>query len=423
MDEHRLNDPIAAAAAATGETHFERVWFELSVLRRQGILIDVDVHGVTMFSRRATMTGLGIPRSSVRGRTCTAGQTYLIPREVHGRLQSISRRMRGVLDKYAHDVAGFRPYRYLYYAAYDAFVARWNELAAEWDELKETILAHLDEWREAYLAAEAARAAEAWDAILAANGHANGHADDGRLVLNLRGGALTFDSRDEFIAWMVDRARPLFPSRSDVESNLTAEYKTAVLMTAADLEAESERAAALRRQAAEHHAAEVEAYERARLARSEAEIKMEAIRQAELEHAREQLQHIASPFEELFTNLRAWAYAEATEIAASVDKNGFLNPKVAERVNSLLEMFKMKDAVGDDDLRRQLEVLRERAAATPRQTGRPGSVAPADAVALTDLRAALQDVLTTTREAADRAAARAARAGTLRAGGLVRKVL
>jgi len=408
--------PRQAAAAATGlaEDQIGQVYLELQRLRRQGLLIDVDVRGTTMFTRRATLTDLGIPRTSMRGKTITPGQKFMIPRHVHGRLQSLAQRLRATLDKYAQDVTGFRPYRYLHYASYDAFTARWDELIAEWDELREYLLAHLDEWRDDYVAAEADRAGEAWDAIMAANG-------DAALALEIDDSLVAFETRDEFIEWMIRRAAPLFPTAEAVEANLVADYKTAVLTSVADIDAEIARDEAAQRRAAEERAARVAADEAARVARSEADLKMAAIRQAELEHARQQLATVVSPFEELFTNLRAWAFTEASEMADSIRRNGFFNPQVARRLRGFIELFEMKDATDDVDLAALLDELRRRAEATPRQTGRAGK-APADAEALENLTTALSDVVEATRESAQRAAERGRRLRGFAAQGLVRKV-
>lgn len=392
------------------------VYLQLQALRQQGILVDMDIHGTTMFARSASLAELGVPRQSLRGKRIRPGQKDLIPRSVIGKLKSVEQRMRGCLNKYGQDVTGFRPYRYLHFAAYQPFRERWEKLEREFEAIKAGILENLDDYHTLFLQEYAGLAIEAWDAMMASNGHT------GRvLIIQLKNGRNeTFEGQDNFVDWVTSRAAPLFPTEWKVQADLHADYKTAILVSQADVAAEEarrDRAQAESAQAtadrAQATAERTEATEQERVARSEAQLQMEAIRQAELEHARQQLEQVVSPFEELFGNLRAQVYTDAKAVADSIRRNGFLNPQVARRVDNLVETFQMLNATDDADLATLLDTLRTAAQATPRQTGKAGHVTASNTVALDELTAVLGDVVTATHEAAVAVATRSGTAADL----------
>lgn len=384
------------------------VYLQLQMLRRQGILVDVDIHGTTMFARSASLAELGVPRQSLRGKRIRPGQKDLIPRSVIGKLKSVEQRMRDCLNKYGQDVTGFRPYRYLHFAAYQPFRERWEKLEREFEAIKADIIENLDDYHSVFLEEYAGLAKEAWDAMMASNGH------ERVLIVHLKnGGSETFEGPDDFVDWVTTRAAPLFPTEAKVLADLHADYKTAILVSQADVAAEEARRDQAVAESAQAAAEHTEATERERVARSEAQIQMEAIRQAELEHARQQLEQVVSPFEELFGNLRAQVYTDARAVADSIRRNGFLNPQVARRVDNLVTTFQMLNATDDVDLATLLDTLRTAAQATPRQTGKAGHVTPGDTVALDELSAALGDVVTATHDAAVAVATRSGTAADL----------
>jgi len=95
------------------------------------------------------------------------------------------------------------------------------------------------------------------------------------------------------------------------------------------------------------------------LAQIEKENAIEAMRQAEAEHARQQLLQIASPFEEVFASLRRQLAEDAEEMLVSIRKNGFVRGKVAEKGRGLLEFFDLLAVHQDDELRNRLVALRQ----------------------------------------------------------------
>lgn len=389
------------------------IMFQLRTLRENGILIDITVGGTTLFSRRASLAELGIPRKSTRGMNITAGSRFMAPRKFVNRQASMAERMRSLGKRFGQEVTGFKPYVYIYWRIYDEYKEKWDALNAEFDTMKQEALDNLDDWREGYIDTCREIAIESWKAMMGRRKSA--------LILELpHDRTKTFEDREAFTAWIVQRAEGAFPSRKRVEHMMRADYQTAVLLSDADIQAETARAATALAEATEAHADRQEAQARThaaqqemRVAESEAELKMQAIHQAELEHARDQLTQIVSPFEELFANLRAQVFHDAREIAKSIRVNGFLNPQVGKRIDNLIRLFKMKDATNDDHLTGLLETVQEWASNTPKQTGKAGRVQASDKKGLDQLSQALADVVEATHESAIKMAKRAAAAQDL----------
>jgi hypothetical protein len=83
------------------------------------------------------------------------------------------------------------------------------------------------------------------------------------------------------------------------------------------------------------------------------------MRQAEAEHARNQLQQIAAPFQEVFQALRSQIARDAKEMLDSIKKNGSVRGKVAERGRGLIELFDLMAVQNDHELRSRLQALKD----------------------------------------------------------------
>lgn len=400
---------LAAQKSGQDQDRIGGVTFELRSLRETGILVKATVGGTHLFSRKASLSELGIPVKSVRGKNNTAGSRFMGPPEFVRAQKSLAESIRNVVKRHGQEVTGFDPYWYIHWKIYDKFIKEWNEKMAKFDEQREYAIENLDTWRDEYRTSCTAQAHEAWKSLHGRR----------KSALNLDlGKAKTkkFETKAEFVEWIVTLAMNAFPTKARVEAMMRADYYTAVLLSEADISAEIARKAeadaetqSANTERAESYARQEKAKQQARVAESEADIAMAAIRQAEYDHARNQLENITSPFEELFANLRAQIYEDATEIARSIRDNGFLNPQVGGRIGRLVEMFEMKNATNDRDLSALLAVVQEWAHATPSQTGKRGEVSAADPVALEELEQALDQVIEATHESAV-AVARQARA-------------
>ena len=150
MTDTMLDDrKVEVAARINVEAdRIKTVQLQLNVLRNQGILVDLSVSGTGMFTRTATWAEIGIQADEADPRFTrfSRGQKYLIPEEQIKRLRSVETRMRQWLDRLSYDVTGFRPYRWLPFTAYDAWIDKWNECKAELEWVKSNILSHYDQY-------------------------------------------------------------------------------------------------------------------------------------------------------------------------------------------------------------------------------------------------------------------------------------
>jgi hypothetical protein len=350
--------PFEMALSGIDESKVQHITIELDRLRRQGLLVEVVVSGISMFTRRAQFAEAGITEGDERVKRYTPGSKYLIPKPVVERLRSVEVRMREAINKYSYgDIEGFRPYRWLPWKSYRAFRDRWDELLAEFEDLKVEIIGQYDYYRDELSEDYAASARQAWSSIVGQGYTA--------VIYNGKG----YWDRYEFIDAVVDDALRMFPTIQRIQTDLKADYKVGLVQS--DIDIEQERAiAVLQQQKAEHEAHEAylkqslaqEQYDNERrmnqLAQREKELQIQAMMQAEMEHAKAQLAEIKSPFEEVFTALRSQIADDCQTILESVQKNGYVPGKVATKARGLVEMFDLLAIHDDEKLREKLVELK-----------------------------------------------------------------
>lgn len=350
----------------------EAVQLNIDRMRELGVLVDIDLHGFSMFSRRATWSELGIDSESVRRRRLKRGSKDMLPKQYMSTLASLATRFRQSLDRHSFVLQGFRPWRWVPYTAYEDWRREWSELKAELDTVKSEIIERRDEFAAQVAEDFAAIAEEAWRAIAA------GRPDDaGEFALVTKGGA--FGSLEEFKDYVVSLATAQLPTREETENGLYVSYRNAAVATGVDLEAERLRAEKLsaQREVEWEHArtekererakrrqlriATADAEHKAKMRRQERERRIKLMRQAELEHAKEQLAETVNPFREVVERFRAQIYADVQEIADSVASNGYVHGKVAKRARGLLDTYQLLGAAtGDEELETALVELRGR---------------------------------------------------------------
>jgi len=347
------------AAQVTGRPadQIRSVRIQLDVLRNQGILIDLSIRGTSMFTRSATWAEIGIQadEKDPRFSRFTKGQKYLIPETEIRSLKSVETRMRYWLDKLSYDVTGFRPYRWLPYTAYDRWQKQWCELWKEFYSIKKHIIKNMDNHQD-WLSRGYAEVAEAsWKSLKANNRHVF---VDGKLM-----------TRESFIDSVVASALSKFPTPEQVEENLHADYITALVYGEQDVAQDETRAELLHARAQsqrerlslkvsqQQEEARHESYMH-QLTEQERNAKIDAMREAEALHAREQLRTLASPFQEVFSALRSQMSEDAAQMLNSIRKNGFVRGKVAEKGRGLIEMFNLLAVQNDGELRGRLEALK-----------------------------------------------------------------
>lgn len=352
--------PKSQAALETGldESQIRNVVFEMNYLKRHGLLVDIRISGSGMFTRLAQLGEFGIAWSDEKAKRYTAGSKFLIPKKRVDKLRSVEVRMRQAFLKYAIDVAGFRPYRWLPYTGYQNFKARWNELKAEFETEKAIILENLDYYRDQVAGEFAAGARKTWAAI-------EGQGYSAMII-----GGQAYLDRDSFVDAVVSLALAQFPTEEKVAEQLQADYAVGVIFTDVDSYQEEELAAQAVKKA-EHDAQAAylqasllqEQYSAERrmnqLALQEKELQIEAMMAAEMAHAKEQLENIRHPFEEVFISLRQQIAQACDEMKASIQKNGFVRGKIAERGRGLLDFYDLMAAHNDKELRAKLVELRE----------------------------------------------------------------
>ncbi len=430
-----IQDRVAAHAAQLGEDAGRIATQRLNVVRMRelGTLVDIDVHGFTLFTVRANWLELGIPEVDRRARRFTKGSKHLVPERYVNRLNSLDSSFRKSLDRHSFGIAGFRPYRWVPFTAYQDWKAEWAAYQEKLTALKADLLADYDAIRAELVEDFTQIAREAWDALVVRRGGSTESA------LDLGGGSI-FENRDAFVAHVVARALDRLPTPEDIQAGIYVTYHNALLLSQADVEADHLAAAQLQAAQAEAHARtaraeeeeraqrrlawqEEQAQERAIEARERAqreliqlelrerEAQVRAMHQAELEHARQQIAAM-SPLREVFDQLRAQIYRDVQEIADGIHKHGYLHGKTAQKAEGLLATFRLLNAHGDEELEQMLEALQaqlERRVADPERKGRTVR----DVAAVTER---LQEIARLTHDAAK---AVAKSAGATRAGALM----
>jgi hypothetical protein len=174
-----------------------------------------------------------------------------------------------------------------------------------------------------------------------------------------------YNTLEEFRDAVTAAALAKLPTISQIETGLSCDYRTAVVYTGADIARdniqtllEQEKGSLkIQKVRAKKAAVEEKAYAdkvAMQLDLQEKRAKLDAMMEAEAQHAREQLNQLASPFEEVFTALRVQMAKDADEMLTSIQKNGFVRGKVAERGKGLLELFDLLAVQDDHELRAKL---------------------------------------------------------------------
>jgi len=331
------------------------VRLDLDILLELGILVDLDVRGISRFTSRATWEELGVPASAVRRARFTRGVKALVPKEYIAAFRSIEVRARRWLDSLSFDVMGFRPYRFLPYTAYRKWREGHEKLVREWKSLKAGLLwgyrfqivpALEEDFQEVALEAAAALGIEAKE-------------------------------KEEFVAGIVQRAKAAMPTFQDLVDGLVLEYSTAALITPSAVERDLAEVEEIRRERrlAEERAQLEEARIRAQRERIDAEVRerkrlLAEMRQAELEHYRQQLQKMAAPIAEVFHQLRAQMYQDAQAVLATMERNeGRLIGPAVRRARSMVETFRLLNALNDTELEALLSRMEAHLDAPQRNAG------------------------------------------------------
>ncbi len=359
-------DPKTKVADLTGIAPAEigKSILQVDILKREGVLINLDISGTSMFVTGVDWGELGINDDSSRAARMSPGRKWLYPKAEVNRLSSVVSAMRQALERYSYDLTGFRPARYMHYKAYPSWKVEWDALTARFAEVKTALIDIHDQAVDALAEEFHQIAAEAWQS---AQGTGSAF-----IVFN----KVAYDDLDAFTDAVMARALSKMPGVDQIEEGLHADYKVSMLYGLDDIAREEETARKLREQAAvEREAAELlkhEAYLKdaaaqeqfnheqrmLRLEEQEKELSIEAMMHAEAEHAREQLKQLTSPFAEVFISLRNQIAEDAQAMLESIKKNTYCRGKVAERGLKLIDIYNMMSVQDDAELHSRLIALR-----------------------------------------------------------------
>lgn len=348
-----------AIITGTDESKIFTVQMQLDILRKQGILIDLNITGTGMFTKSASFDEVGIARDSekdARYEWIKPGTKFVIPEAPVKKLKSVESRMRQLLEKRTRKVTGFYPYRWLPFTAYETWKEEWTKAVSDFYQVKIEIIANRDEYIDV-VADEYTRVAQSAWASIKAQGYKWAIINEKRMT------------QDDFISYIVEKAVALVPTVDEIEDKLHADYVTALVYGQEDAAIDEARAAEIREGIRlNRELSQIEVSLAAEKARAEAwniqaeqmerEAKIEAMMQAELEHAREKLKTITSPFEEIFTSLRHQFAEDASAILENIRKNGFVRGKVAEKGRGLIDLFDLMCTHDDRELRAKLATLK-----------------------------------------------------------------
>ncbi len=338
-----MTGAAATSVLSRRDEHAERLWIEpdrvhlvrlqLSQLAKDGTLVDLDVEGLSRFTRHLSWEELGIeppPKGAVK---FTPGQKGLIPSRYLAPLETAAQQARTALQNLSYDISGFKPYRYVPYTAWPLWRKKFADAEEAFIRAREALQTDHDlvvqEMMEVFqqVATDAARRYAAFGVILKEN-----WADD-----------------------LTRRQVDAIPARGEVAA-LRLTWRPGMLVRDSDVETELLETA---RSQVERERLAIEQQEMRREASREASLK-EQMRREALACYREQLREMAFPYQEAWDQLRARVYEDARAIGDSLQKNGHLRGKTAQRAAGLARTFRLLNCQKDgelEELLRQLETL------------------------------------------------------------------
>jgi len=350
----------AEVAKTTGREaeRVDSVRLDVGRLLKEGLLVDIDLHGFTCLRTGVTWKELGISAEDARRKRVQRGTKTLVPLKYSNKLKSLETRFRASTAKYTFDLAILRPWIWIPTTAWDAWRKEWDGLQAELAAFQSDLIANLGEITEQNIEYFKSVARKAWTSY-----HTE---DDDSAVITPEG--KVFKGYEAFEDDIVTSALAKVPSSGDILS-IRAEYKTGFLLLPPEVLSYYGEAAAKteieyaesRKARAEADKAETEARQ-ARWAQTDREAtqaaKLDAIRRAEYDRAREQLAETVSPLSEILYQFRDRIYRDIVDISASLKKNGTLVGQVGSKARGLRDLYHLlADCTNDTELEAALTEL------------------------------------------------------------------
>ena len=311
----------AAARLGVDVSQVDSHKLQLREMRENGLLLDMDVHGISMAQCKVTFAELGIGAADVRTSRMRTGHKDLFP-ENSKKLRSLEARARANLTAHSFRIAQFGGWSWMPWTAYDEFKAKHDEIVADLEEAKAEILARYDEVYEENLAYFQMVADKAWCAHLSGYGP-----DEEVMVLIHKGPVFARKDKELFVDYIVQQALSKMPLREEIVNGIRIAYRTSILYGEAEL---------LEEEAVKAQAEKAEA----QTVLSSQAAKIEAIKQAELEHARAQLSQMGSPLTAALDQLQASIYDAPTQLLEGLQKNDGFKGRASEKAAGLLSYWK-----------------------------------------------------------------------------------
>lgn len=312
------------------------VRFELRKLRELGALVDVDIDGINSLYTSTLWEELGVPENDKRRQKLGKGKKSLVPEVFSNKCVSLAVRVRQNLERYSYPLASFHPYRWIPVTAY-----------FEWREKHEALCKELDDLIDSYddqAAIEELKATmrdianEAYVAILSRNGQ-------------------FVEDFGAFASRLITLAIAKMPTKEVLKQRMRVSYKTAILEDTADIEA----------RLAELDQKEIE---RTQL-RCEAE-KVREMHRLELEKARQQMEQITSPWDEMLKQFEAQFYQKVIAASEMIRKHGYLPGKTAESLKEARHLYDVLCVAKNERVEQALNQIESALASKPlRIAGQP----------------------------------------------------
>jgi hypothetical protein len=334
--ETRKQETADRLGIDVSRVHSQRI--ELGRLRESGLLIDLDIHGISMFSVQTSFAELGIGADDVRTERMHAGRKDLFPK-LSKKLRSLEARARQNLEKYSHVVPAFGQYRWLPWTAYGEFITAHNEIVADLEIAKAEAISRWDEIYEENRRFFSSAAEQAWKALLGQ--HAPG--DEVMIVTN---DGPVFNSRYDhnyFVKYLTQKALGKMPVREEIASLVRIDYTTSILYDDTELLAQDAQREALNvdiaRSKVEQAEAEHQVWEM-KAAENRYDATIGAFRKAEMEHARAQLAAMGSPIQDALDGLRTNLYDAVQSLLEGLRKNSGFKGRASTRAAELYSYWK-----------------------------------------------------------------------------------
>jgi len=388
-----VDDLIGAArqrrdtiAQATGVMPLHQVVLQTEHLLKAGILLDLDLHGFGCFDVGADWADYGVGDHDSRKARHTKGRKALLPDEWRRKLASFETRLRATFDKWSLDIEGFRPWRYFTVDGYWQWQSEHNRITAELDEwlaqvaqewpqieaqnvIDFRLVAH-DAWQAyqgayqvpvpykdrtfvelRYFVEFFAKDHAELDpdaAYQAALGFWNTYQAQNKREVPVLTAAGVFETYAEFEAHMIATVLARMPISGDTQASVLtqlrnlvwADYRSAYVTTPQELLAEEAVAEKAQAEAAEARTKARMAQDAAQALQAEQAVKLQAMRQAELEHARARVQNIVSPYQEALDKAAARLNEAATELLVGIRKNGHLKGQASGKAKGLHDLMR-----------------------------------------------------------------------------------